>query len=265
MYIHIFFRAGEAVKDSKWIEFSFTLFEDVSNLLTTVRPQNVSGVVSDYDEYLLAWHVVESQHNSLYSRSLNLYHKADIYENGILNSNSETTLSEKILPQKSINEMIDSVNARLISSNKKVGVSKHDAKKQTVPLIRYSNRDDLKISYVFSTVDSNEPLITINWNNALESLYSKMKSFKDGEKLVKMLKTYLEGFTNSEGGELLQFIGVGVNFFLSMFGLGVTIRQQIQNGQINNQIQNINNNLPLQQVQNPEEVNEELDEFGNPV
>ena len=50
-----------------------------------------------------------------------------------------------------------------------------------------------------------------------------------------------------------------------MFGLGVTIRQQVQNGQINNQIQNINNNLPLQQVQNPEEVNEELDEFGNPV
>ena len=50
-----------------------------------------------------------------------------------------------------------------------------------------------------------------------------------------------------------------------MFGLGVTIRQQVQNGQINNQIQNINNNLPLQQVQNAGEENEDIDGFGNPV
>ena len=67
--------------------------------------------------------MTESQHNALYARAQNLFYKADLYENGILNSNSQTTLGNKILPQKSIENMVESVNAKLLPA-KKVAVSK---------------------------------------------------------------------------------------------------------------------------------------------
>ena len=68
-----------------------------------------------------------------------------------------------------------------------------DAQKQTVPLFRYSNREELKVSYVFKTIDANENMVKVDWNNVVENLYAKMRSFKDGERIVGILKYWVNG------------------------------------------------------------------------
>ena len=85
------------------------------------------------------------------------------------------------------------------------------------------------------------------------------------KKLVPKLIKFQEGGLNTKGAEISQFFLIGCEGFGCLIGIAYVLIRRYCPANNNNQIQNINNDLPLQQVQNAEEEDEDIDGFGNPV
>ena len=124
-----FEKGADAVKTENYLQFAASLFQDLSSLKIDKKKSTATtnGSITQQEDYLLSFIVIQSQNSILYNRALNLLHRAQILCNGILDP-KKTSVDSTIFDQGTMNEMLTSVSAKL-PINKKIAFKKEDALK----------------------------------------------------------------------------------------------------------------------------------------
>lgn len=131
-------KGQKAAETGNWLDFSTDLFESSKSVVTSflAKGNNSSNdTVSEMDELLLAFIVIESQISHLYAESMDLLITVNGIIEGILNIHQQT-LNTNILSQETTEKMVDKINA-LYFPEQKVGIEKKDLMNDNVGICRW--------------------------------------------------------------------------------------------------------------------------------
>ena len=261
--------ALKARETGDYLTFAGDLMKNIELMSNLDGAKRNASDISDTDVYLLGFQMVNEQLDILQSEADLLLDRTNQLLSGLLNQNQKF-LNQKILPYKSMDKMVKEINRKEYPL--KVNIKPSDGFKDTIEITRFMSNEGLKINYWFKLIAGNQMLQKIPWSSTMNYVISKLglnnqeKEVVDtAKKLVPKLIKFQEGGLNTKGAEISQFILIGCEGFGCLIGIAYVLIRRYCPANNNNQIQNINNNLPLQQVQNAEEEDEDIDGFGNPV
>ena len=117
-------------------------------------------------------------------------------------------------------------------------------------MVRITSDKDLRVAYFLKTIGMNDEMKKIEWNSLINGLIKKIHAFSNAENLAEVLQSWVTSFQNSEKGENLQSGGIAGGFLVQALAMFFTYRR---NGQLNQALLNVQNQLPMPEIQNENE------------
>ena len=167
-------KAKKPIKSGDWTDFRDQMFNHTEIALTSLLNSNggngttneTSENVSDMDQYLLAFIVIESQISHLYSQAMLLLTNVNqMLDHGLLDIHQQS-LNSKILPKLSAEMMVDQINNHY-HGTRKVSTQKKDLLNDSIGIFRWASENKLKISYIFKMITSTAKMDPANTESML--------------------------------------------------------------------------------------------------